>query len=120
MYHLVDVVVDFPKHILYKDNLDRRCRECIKKQSAIRRELHKHAPDRPQVCECCGEKPRKWCLDHDHSDNSFRGWLCDPCKTGIGKLGDDIKGVRKAVRYLNKVKKKKERKPTQVQLSLFN
>ncbi len=93
---------DFPKHNLYKDKLDTRCRDCIKKQSAIRSKLHKSAPPRPEVCECCGKKPRKWCLDHNHNDDTFRGWICDRCNTGMGKLGDNLKGIMNAVRYLKK------------------
>ena len=94
---------EFPKHSLYKDNLDMRCRECIKKHSKIRKQLHKDAPQRPEYCECCGKIPRKWCLDHDHKTDKFRGWLCDKCNTGIGKLGDDLKGVKMAVKYLEGV-----------------
>ena len=92
----------FPKHSLYKDRLDTRCRECVKSQSAIRKRLHKSAPERPDVCECCGKVPIKWCLDHDHKDNTFRGWICDRCNTGLGKLGDDISGLNKAIAYLSK------------------
>jgi hypothetical protein len=98
----------FPKHSMYKDNLDSRCRHCVKKHSKVRSQLHKEAPLKPQVCECCGKIPRKWCLDHDHSDDSFRGWLCEPCNTGLGKLGDNLDGVIKAVNYLIKTKLKKE------------
>jgi hypothetical protein len=94
----------FPKHCHFKDNLDRRCRSCIKKHTKIRSKLHKYAPNKPEVCECCGLVPDKWVLDHDHSNNSFRGWLCDRCNTGIGKLGDDIQGIVKALNYLIKIK----------------
>ena len=94
---------EFPRHSLYKDNLDMRCRECIKKHKKIRKQLHKDAPLRPKVCQCCGKTPRKWCLDHDHKTDKFRGWICDKCNTGIGKLGDDLKGVKKAVKYLEGV-----------------
>lgn len=90
----------FPKHSMYKDNLDSRCRSCVKKHSKVRSKLHKKAPDKPSVCECCKENPIKWVLDHDHSDDSFRGWICDRCNTGIGKLGDNLDGVIKAVNYL--------------------
>jgi hypothetical protein len=90
----------FPKHSMYKDNLDSRCRSCVKKHSKVRNQLHKEAPPKPEICECCGKVPRKWCLDHDHSDDSFRGWLCEPCNTGLGKLGDNLDGVIKAVNYL--------------------
>jgi hypothetical protein len=38
-------------------------------------------------------------LDHDHEDDTFRGWLCEPCNTGIGKLGDNIHGITNAMNY---------------------
>lgn len=97
----------FPKHSMYKDNLDNRCRHCVKKHSKIRNKLHKEAPIKPEVCECCGKVPYKWCLDHDHNDDSFRGWLCEPCNTGIGKLGDNLNGLIKATNYLLMVKNRK-------------
>lgn len=58
----------------------------------------------PSACECCGRKPTKMALhlDHDHSTNQFRGWLCNRCNSAIGLLGDNIKGVLQAVDYLNK------------------
>lgn len=90
----------FPRHSLYKDKLDTRCKKCVKQHSKVRSKLHKKAPDKPSVCECCKENPIKWVLDHDHSDDCFRGWICDRCNTGIGKLGDTLDGVIKAVNYL--------------------
>lgn len=90
----------FPKHSMYKDNLDTRCKKCIKKQTKVRGKLHKKAPPRPLFCECCKQIPIKWVLDHDHTDNSFRGWICDRCNTGIGKLGDNLDGLIKAVNYI--------------------
>lgn len=90
----------FPKHSMYKDNLDSRCKRCVKKQCKVRGKLHKKAPPRPEVCECCKKVPLKWCLDHDHSDDSFRGWICERCNTGLGKLDDNLNGVIKAVNYL--------------------
>lgn len=91
---------NFNKHILYKDRLDNRCKDCVKQHRKIRDDLHKTAPIKPKRCECCGKKPNRWCLDHDHKDNSFRGWLCNKCNEGLGKLGDDLDGVIKAVNYL--------------------
>ena len=92
---------EFPKHIGHKDNLDTRCKECIKEQSKIRSDLYKSAPPRPEFCECCGEVPKKhMTLDHDHETNKFRGWICDRCNVGIGLLGDDITGVTNAMNYL--------------------
>ena len=40
-----------------------------------------------------------WVLDHDHETNLFRGWLCDDCNLGIGKLGDNLEGIMRAVKY---------------------
>jgi len=90
----------FPKHSMYKDNLDSRCKKCVKKQCKVRGKLHKKAPPRPEFCECCKKIPLKWCLDHDHSDDSFRGWICERCNTGLGKLGDNLEGIVNAMNYL--------------------
>ena len=85
-------------------NID--CKECISKESKIVRDLKKTAPPVPEVCDCCGKIPLgsngkiKWCLDHNHQTNTFRGWLCERCNLGIGQLGDNIDGVQKAVKYL--------------------
>ena len=89
----------FPKHKHFKDNLDSRCKKCVKKHSKVRVKLHKKAPPKPSVCECCKKNPIKWALDHDHDDDSFRGWLCDKCNTGIGKLGDNLEGIVNAMNY---------------------
>ena len=91
----------FPKHKAYKTGLDSRCKECVRKQSNLRSQLHKIAPDKPEVCQCCSRKSDKTLrLDHDHDTNKFRGWICDDCNIGIGKLGDDITGLLKALKYL--------------------
>lgn len=93
---------EFPKHKHNKDNLDSRCKECIKNQNKLRKKLLKSAPPKPDTCECCGKVPSKWVLDHDHKTNQFRGWLCDKCNTGIGSLGDNLDGLSRAVLYLQK------------------
>ena len=38
--------------------------------------------------------------DHCHKTNTPRGYLCNECNTGLGKLGDDLEGVEKAREYL--------------------
>jgi hypothetical protein len=58
----------------------------------------------PARCECCGTLYAKTLhLDHCHVSGIFRGWACGSCNRGIGLLGDDIAGVMKAVRYLERV-----------------
>jgi hypothetical protein len=41
-------------------------------------------------------------LDHDHLTREFRGWLCGACNRGIGLLGDDVNGLRRALAYLER------------------
>lgn len=56
----------------------------------------------PKTCECCGNPPGRIALvvDHCHTTNIFRGWLCNRCNIGIGALRDNLAGVQKAVVYL--------------------
>lgn len=96
---------EFPKHYATKDNLDTRCKICIKTQSKLRVKLHKVAPPKPDLCECCQQVPVKWCLDHDHNTGEIRGWICTKCNLGIGQLGDDIESLKKAIVYLQKTQK---------------
>lgn len=39
-------------------------------------------------------------LDHDHQTGKIRGVLCYSCNLGLGMFKDDIKILKKAVRYL--------------------
>lgn len=54
-------------------------------------------------CGCCGKSfysPPAAKVDHDHETGVIRGLLCFHCNTGIGKLGDDIEGLERAIAYL--------------------
>lgn len=61
----------------------------------------------PERCECCGGLPgeKSMNLDHCHQTGQFRGWLCMKCNSGIGKLGDDVAGLQRAITYLERVAK---------------
>jgi len=56
------------------------------------------------VCGICGRGPseigRRLAVDHNHQTRCVRGLLCNSCNAALGKLGDDLFGVRRAVRYL--------------------
>jgi hypothetical protein len=59
------------------------------------------------VCETSDPGPRGWQLDHDHKfkrtdPGGHRGVLCMDCNVSIGRLGDDLAGVLRAVAYLQK------------------
>lgn len=63
-------------------------------------------PTRPQPthCELDGRplEQGKVHLDHDHTTGAFRGWLCNRCNLALGHLGDDIKGLERALAYLKR------------------
>lgn len=63
------------------------------------------APTRPEpaLCECCGQPNRRaMALDHCHATGKFRGWLCDSCNMGLGKLGDTVDALERALAYLKR------------------
>ena len=57
--------------------------------------LFKESP----ICELCNIN-KSVHLDHDHTTGKIRGVLCQTCNTGLGKLGDNIQGLLKALNYL--------------------
>ena len=83
------------------DGLDTMCRSCQSTRQKIAKELKKTAPNKPSECSCCGKIPNVWILDHDHNTGLFRGWICRNCNMGIGKLGDNLEGLQKAINYLS-------------------
>lgn len=87
-----------------KDNLDRRCKTCFKKDSKLRLHLRKeYAHLKGNTCDCCNKTHTKsLVVDHDHKTLDFRGWLCEDCNLGIGNLGDDLNGIENAIAYLRK------------------
>jgi hypothetical protein len=53
-------------------------------------------------CDLCGRTKTKLFFDHCHKTKKFRGWLCNTCNAGIGKLGDNVEGLEKAINYLKR------------------
>jgi hypothetical protein len=83
--------------------LGKTCKPCRLENLSVTHYLKKkHLKDKGDCCEACGVDTDALYLDHDHNTNRFRGWLCGRCNTGIGKLGDNIEGVRKALEYLER------------------
>ena len=52
-------------------------------------------------CAIC-QKLKTLHIDHCHTTGEVRGLLCIVCNTGLGKLGDDLEGLRAAVAYLER------------------
>ena len=53
-------------------------------------------------CAICGATPDRFHVDHCHHSNKVRGILCSGCNTGLGKLGDSVEGLKKALAYLER------------------
>ena len=67
--------------------------------------MKKYKISRPPVgtaCACCGKTEEKLLCDHIHNTEIIRGFICNNCNVGIGRLGDNLDGVMKAVQYLSK------------------
>lgn len=59
------------------------------------------------VCALCkkepsGKRTKVLQVDHDHKTGKIRGLLCNECNTALGRLGDNIKGLMRAINYLKK------------------
>lgn len=99
------------------------CKPCVNEYAAERRrirkeklgttmqkgELHKKLGCTPEQyaeamatsdsCEICSST-HKLNYDHCHDTMQFRGVLCWDCNSAIGKLGDNVEGLQKALDYL--------------------
>jgi hypothetical protein len=94
-----------PLQDFYKDRDGHclRCKSCNNKIGTHTKRLHKTAPPRPQACECCGKvSDSPLVLDHDYETGKFRGWICAKCNLGLGRLGDTVESLLRAVEYLKK------------------
>ena len=93
--------------------IKRRCKTCDKGHKRLIYDLKKvHPyPDKHYLCPICdrsikeiGRKGQKklqsWVLDHCHITETFRGWVCSHCNTGLGAFKDDSSKVKKAHEYL--------------------
>lgn len=89
-----------------------RCLECkathtntMAETNYLKRRINKEVELEAQgnVCACCRYPQDRYVLDHVHGTYKFRGYLCSNCNSGIGKLGDNIEGLEKALAYLKSV-----------------
>jgi hypothetical protein len=52
-------------------------------------------------CALCGiDITADPCVDHDRGTGRIRGLLCRQCNAALGKFGDSVEGLMRAVRYL--------------------
>lgn len=86
-----------------------RCELCTAAHAKFKRrnQRHKTTAQKAELaaaqggpCACCGTVGLKLVADHIHGTSHVRGLICYSCNTGIGKLGDTIEGVERALMYL--------------------
>jgi hypothetical protein len=83
------------------------CRLCTRLTSAGRYESKRLAgkPNTPPMgtpCDICRKTDKKLVFDHCHETLVHRGWLCPGCNLGLGKLGDTLESLERAVSYLKR------------------
>lgn len=54
---------------------------------------------KPEMCEVCNRGGRI-VFDHCHTNNKFRGWLCQDCNLILGHAFDDVGLLEKLIVYL--------------------
>ena len=72
-----------------------------KKRYGVDVETYKRLMATSSCCEICGSE-KELCYDHDHDTMEFRGVLCRACNRSIGQLGDNVKGLERALNYLTR------------------
>ena len=100
--------------------VNKKCKDCLKLYTVHKkiseqnvRDLNIERPkpsiDEPYPCDCCGKAiltTKTIQLDHCHENGMFRGWLCKECNISMGNLGDNIEGILRVIKYLNKTEGK--------------
>ena len=79
--------------------LNNSCRDCQHKKDRLLNKLKKENGPPATHCQLCG-KEGGIVLDHCHMTEKFRGWLCQSCNIGLGKLKDSIEMLQKGIKYL--------------------
>ena len=107
--HKILSITAFTTHYSRSDGawyLKKLCRQCVTVIDQELRVARKNAPPKPERCDCCHKKEEKLQIDHLHGSNTFRGWLCRNCNSGMGTLGDSLEGILQAAIFLEKDKGK--------------
>jgi hypothetical protein len=85
------------------------CKKCRntsgrKDSKAAYKLMKKYNISRPKLgtdCSCCGKTEKPLVCDHIHGTDTIRGFICDDCNVGIGRLGDNLSGLENAIKYLS-------------------
>ena len=112
----IKIETEFAKNQYGKNNrIVRRayCKDCGKKSTPIAKkskDAYERENPRPILgdefkCPIC-ERNRvitnknQVCLDHDHNTGKIRGYICGDCNASIGRLGDSVPILKRAIKWL--------------------
>ena len=102
--------------------IKRTCKSCKNGHKRVLSRLRKENtyPDDTHKCFICERtleqvsrtgqlRMKNWVLDHCHNTETFRGWICHHCNTGLGAFTDSTYKLGRAMQYLDNHKSKLER-----------
>ena len=80
------------------------CKQCDNSNRRVVRKLKRlHTkPIEGTNCQIENCTNTNLCLDHDHTFETFRGWICAQHNAAIGAMNDSYQGVRAVLEYLEK------------------
>lgn len=81
---------------------DNKMRALLKRHSISLEEYRLVVSRQGPGCGICQRTHVKLHLDHCHEDGHMRGLLCNGCNLALGKFGDDIAGLEKALAYIQR------------------
>lgn len=97
-----------------KFGLDTRCKPCHNQERKTRGNIRKKAIQDGLIyegvpCSICGTSTTMVnntkttaVADHCHDRMTLRGILCMSCNSALGKFGDNVETLKRALDYLNK------------------
>ena len=102
---------DFITNKSSKDGFNGWCKACSKdsiiskKYNINLKEYNLLLKKQEYKCAICktitpGGPSNEFVVDHCHLTEKVRGLLCNHCNTGLGKLGDTIESLERAINYL--------------------
>jgi hypothetical protein len=81
---------EFYKHLTGKHELLNHCKPCKRNLTNILKRMQiGYKNFKTAHCECCGVSDAKIQIDHCHSSNKFRGFVCQSCNLSLASLGDN-------------------------------
>jgi len=102
--------------------IKRTCKSCKNGHKAIIKKLRSENeyPSEDYCCPICERdieelskygqmRMKNWVLDHCHETNTFRGWICHHCNTGLGAFADETRRLANSTRYLDEHRAKIEK-----------